>query len=159
LDKYYINKNLIIKEIKMSSKTFTKFVVAFGLLAIVLIFLGVNYVPRISAFSTANENIVDAKLIRDIEAARWQALGESYLTVNLRARQADANHWQALGEYYSKLSAAIPNLDAKLIRDVEAARWQALGEAYFTVNLRARQADVARWQALGESYYPVKPWR
>jgi hypothetical protein len=163
----------------MSSKTLIKSIVAFGVLAIVLIFLGVNFVPRISAFSPARGNTVDAGLIRDIEAARWQALGEAYLpvnssarqadaarwqalgesyfAVNLSARQADAARWQALGEYYSMLSTPVSSINTNLIRDAGAARWQALGEAYFAVNLRARQADVARWQALGESYSTVKP--
>jgi hypothetical protein len=40
----------------MSGKSTLKVVVAFGILAIVLIFLGVNYVPRISA-SSAEKNI------------------------------------------------------------------------------------------------------
>jgi len=43
----------------MSNKIFIKFVVVFGVLAMLLIFLGVNYVPRISALSSANENVVD----------------------------------------------------------------------------------------------------
>lgn len=114
----------------MTRKTISKILVAFGLLAIILIFLGVNYVPRVSAFSTVNQNTVDSQLLRDVSAARWQAMGE----------------------YYSKLSALVPNFDANLIRDVSAVRWQALGEAYLAVNLKARQADVARWQAMGEYY-------
>jgi hypothetical protein len=150
---------MLKKEIKMTSKTFYKVAIAFGLLAILLIFLGVNYVPRISAFSPVNGSTMDAKLIRDVESARWQALGEVYFPVNLRARQADATRWQAMGDYYSKLSASVLSFNATRIRDVEATRWQSLGEAYFAVNSRARQADVARWQALGASYYPVKPWR
>ena len=44
----------------MSGKILLKFVVAFGLLATLLIFLGVNYVPRISALSSARGNSVDA---------------------------------------------------------------------------------------------------
>lgn len=40
----------------MSTKSILKFVVAFGILAIVLIFLGVNFVPRIKAFSPAKGN-------------------------------------------------------------------------------------------------------
>jgi len=45
----------------MSNKFLLKFVVAFGVLAILLIFLGVNYVPRISASSSsAKENTVSA---------------------------------------------------------------------------------------------------
>jgi hypothetical protein len=43
----------------MSDKIFIKLVVVFGVLAVLLIFLGVNYVPRISALSSANENVVD----------------------------------------------------------------------------------------------------
>ena len=37
----------------MSNKSLLKFGIAFGLLAVVLIFLGVNYVPRIYASSSA----------------------------------------------------------------------------------------------------------
>lgn len=44
----------------MSKKTILKFVVAFGLLALVLIFLGVNYVPRIFASSKTEGNIISA---------------------------------------------------------------------------------------------------
>jgi hypothetical protein len=143
----------------MTSKTFNKVAVAFGLLAFVLIFLGVNYVPRISAFSLTNGRAVDAQQIRDVGAARWQALGEAYFPVSLRARQADASRWQAMGDYYSKLSASALNFDTTRIRDVGAARWQSLGEAYFAADIKAREADVARWQALGASYFPVKPWR
>ncbi len=43
----------------MSNKNLLKFVVAFGVLAMLLIFLGVNSVPRISALSSAKENAVD----------------------------------------------------------------------------------------------------
>lgn len=43
----------------MSTKTLIKFLAAFGILALVLIFLGVNYVPRISAFSSAKQSVVD----------------------------------------------------------------------------------------------------
>jgi hypothetical protein len=67
----------------MTSKTFSKVAIAFGLLAIVLIFLGVNYVPRISAFSTANENTINANLIGDVSEARAQAQGEANLTVSI----------------------------------------------------------------------------
>jgi hypothetical protein len=44
----------------MSSKTFLKIGVAFGILAIVLIFLGVNFVPRIFASSSSQGNVVVA---------------------------------------------------------------------------------------------------
>ena len=37
----------------MSTKTTLKVVIAFGILAMVLIFLGVNYVPRIFAASSS----------------------------------------------------------------------------------------------------------
>ena len=43
----------------MSTKNSIKFVVAFGVLAVLLIFLGVNYVPRISALPSVNEYVVD----------------------------------------------------------------------------------------------------
>ena len=46
----------------MSNKVSLKFAGAIGILAIVLIFLGVNYVPRISALTSPKENVVnDAK--------------------------------------------------------------------------------------------------
>jgi hypothetical protein len=48
----------------MSTKTLLKFGVAFGLLAIVLIFLGVNFVTSAKAFSSAKGSIVDASLIQ-----------------------------------------------------------------------------------------------
>ena len=41
----------------MSSKSLIKFVVAFGILAILLAFLGVNYVPRIFASSSTKEDL------------------------------------------------------------------------------------------------------
>jgi hypothetical protein len=44
----------------MSKKSLLKFVAAFGLLALVLIFLGVNYVPRIYASSPTNGNLVES---------------------------------------------------------------------------------------------------
>jgi hypothetical protein len=40
----------------MSSKSLLKFIVAFGILAILLAFLGVNYVPRIFASSSTSED-------------------------------------------------------------------------------------------------------
>ena len=43
----------------MSTKTLIKLLAGFGILALVLIFLGVNYVPRISAFSSVKESVVD----------------------------------------------------------------------------------------------------
>jgi len=42
----------------MSSKTFLKLIVAFGVVALLLIFLGVNYVPRIFASSSPQRNTV-----------------------------------------------------------------------------------------------------
>jgi hypothetical protein len=48
------------KEINMSNKGLLKFVVALGFLTMLVIFLGVNYVPRISALSSAEENILNA---------------------------------------------------------------------------------------------------
>ena len=44
----------------MSNKSLLKFGIAFGLLAAVLIFLGVNYVPRIKASSSPQGNVVAA---------------------------------------------------------------------------------------------------
>ena len=41
----------------MAPKTSLKLIVAFGILAILLIFLGVNYVPRIFAANTTEENL------------------------------------------------------------------------------------------------------
>jgi|GEM_PF-2759164 len=41
----------------MSSKSLIKFVVAFGILAILLAFLGVNYVPKIFASSSTKEDL------------------------------------------------------------------------------------------------------
>ncbi|MEJ2601611.1 MAG: hypothetical protein P8Z00_25025 [Anaerolineales bacterium] len=43
----------------MSGKSLLKVVIAFGLLSVILIFLGVNYVPRISALTSSKENVVD----------------------------------------------------------------------------------------------------
>ena len=97
-------------------------------------------------------NMNAKQLSRDVNAARWQALGEAYLAIELRSRQADAARWQAMGDYYTEQLASVSNFDAKLSRDADAARWQALGETYLGINLGARQADMARWQALGEYY-------
>ena len=44
----------------MFGKSVIKFVIAFGILVALLLFLGVNYVPRISALSSINGNSVDA---------------------------------------------------------------------------------------------------
>jgi hypothetical protein len=44
----------------MSSKSLLKFIAAFGILAVILIFLGVNYVPRIFASSSSKNNSVNA---------------------------------------------------------------------------------------------------
>ena len=43
----------------MSNKLFLKIFVAFGMLAMLLIFLGVKYVPRISALPLAKENTLN----------------------------------------------------------------------------------------------------
>ncbi len=153
----------------MSIKTLLKFAAGFGLLAIVLIFLGVNFVPRIKAFSLANGNTVDASL-RDLSTARWQALGDYYSKYSATIPNFDASlrdlsaaRWQALGDYYSKYSATIPNFDA-LLRDLSATRWQALGNYYSNYsatvpnfNSSLRDLSAARWQALGESYLTVNP--
>jgi hypothetical protein len=48
------------KGINMSNKVSLKFAGAIGMLAMLLIFLGVNYVPRISALSSPKENVVEA---------------------------------------------------------------------------------------------------
>jgi hypothetical protein len=44
----------------MATKTILKVALAFGVLAIVLVFLGVNYVPRIFAASSANNRQVNS---------------------------------------------------------------------------------------------------
>jgi len=44
----------------MSTKNILKLVVAFGLLAVLLAFLGVNFVPRIAASSRINQNAVNS---------------------------------------------------------------------------------------------------
>ncbi len=44
----------------MSNKTYLKFGAAFVILAIVLIFLGVNFVPRMFASSSPQKNAVDS---------------------------------------------------------------------------------------------------
>lgn len=49
---------------------------------------------------------IDAERIRNVNADRWQALGETYLGINSRSREADAARWQAIGEYYQKLLEA-----------------------------------------------------
>jgi hypothetical protein len=56
---YPTQYNLTLKEISMSKKSLLKFLVAFGIVAMLLIFLGVNYVPRISASSSTNQSIVE----------------------------------------------------------------------------------------------------
>jgi hypothetical protein len=65
----------------MSTKSLLKLVVAFGLLAMLLIFLGVNYVPRISASSSTKENLVfsvkDDLVIAAIQA-RPDYINESF---------------------------------------------------------------------------------
>jgi hypothetical protein len=57
----------------MSNKGFLKFGVAVALLAIVLIFLGVNYVPKIYALSSPQQNNVDA-----VKQARTDYIDELY---------------------------------------------------------------------------------
>ena len=47
----------------MSNKLLLKIVVAFGVLAMVLVFLGVNYVPRIFASSSTKESVVDTVIL------------------------------------------------------------------------------------------------
>ena len=44
----------------MSTKSLLKFIVAFGILAVILIFLGVNYVPRIFASSSSKNSNLNA---------------------------------------------------------------------------------------------------
>ena len=46
----------------MSNKTLLRFVIALGLLAMVLTFLGVNYVPGTSALSSTKGNAVNAAI-------------------------------------------------------------------------------------------------
>jgi len=46
----------------MSNKVLIKLVVASGVLAMLLIFLGVNYVPRTSAVTSGKENAVNAAI-------------------------------------------------------------------------------------------------
>jgi hypothetical protein len=53
---------LLEKGINMFNKVSLKFAGAIGMLAMLLIFLGVNFVPRISALTSSKENVVnDAK--------------------------------------------------------------------------------------------------
>ena len=99
----------------------------------------------------ASVSSFDPKMSRDIGAARWQALGESYLKIASQARSVDAARWQALGEAYAKPASA-SSFDAKMSSDTSAARWQALGESYLKIASQVRSVDAARWQALGEAY-------
>ncbi len=47
----------------MRNKSIFKFVAAFGILAIMLIFLGVNFVPRISASQLNNLSSVNSVIL------------------------------------------------------------------------------------------------
>jgi hypothetical protein len=55
-EKYLTDKNLRIEGNSMSNKSLIKFGAAFVVLAALLIFLGVNYVPRIFASSSNQRN-------------------------------------------------------------------------------------------------------
>jgi hypothetical protein len=49
----------------MSNKSLLKFIAAFGILAVILIFLGVNYVPRIFASSSSkNSSVIAGSQVR-----------------------------------------------------------------------------------------------
>ena len=48
----------------MSSKSLLKFIAAFGVLAVILIFLGVNYVPSIFASSSRNSSLNAVSQVR-----------------------------------------------------------------------------------------------
>ena len=48
----------------MTNKGLLKVVVALGLVAVLLVFLGVNFVPRISAFSSVGNNKLDTAKYR-----------------------------------------------------------------------------------------------
>jgi hypothetical protein len=50
------------RRFEMVKKGILKFVVAFGLLAVLLVFLGVNYAPRISALAPANDNVKSERM-------------------------------------------------------------------------------------------------
>lgn len=95
----------------------------------------------------------DAQHVRDINSARWEAMGQAYAKTVSPARQADLARWVAQGEYFTTLqSAANISFDALRIRDINSARWEALGQAYANAVSPARQADLARWVSLGEYY-------
>ncbi len=61
-------------EIKMSTKPFIKLGIALGAVALLLIFLGLYFVPRVSAGYKANTN----KVIRLAEAGSVQSLPANY---------------------------------------------------------------------------------
>jgi hypothetical protein len=69
----------------MSNKSLLKFGIAFGLLAVVLVFLGVNFVPRIYASSSAQSNVVVAG-----KQTRPDYLDESYPHAILDSRNPQA---------------------------------------------------------------------
>ncbi len=85
----------------MSTKTLLKFGVAFGLLALVLIFLGVNFVPRIKAFSSPQRISADA-----VKLARPDYVDERYqraiaLQLSFAGTDALVSHLQAIAPQVS----------------------------------------------------------
>jgi hypothetical protein len=107
-----------------------------------------DYYSKLPASGTSFE----AELSRNADAARLQALGESYFTSNLWTRQADAARWQALGEYYLNLSASDANFDATFSRDTAAARWDGLGK-YYTDLKSAEAANQAHAALVSAARY------
>ncbi len=107
----------------------------------------------------ASSNPVNSGTI-DAGAARWQALGEAYVTQAQeaarvqRAQAADTARWIAMGKFYAKLEME----RIQRTQDAATSRWQALGEFYAKRAQAAQRiqqvqnADAARWQALGEFY-------
>jgi hypothetical protein len=116
----------------------------------------------------------------DTDAARYQALGESYLAKSNRGIEAASARYQALGAFYAARGDALGQFQlAKPIVDpangamslseaefyvaqaqtsqqrgidADASRYQALGESYLAKSTRGIEAASARYQALGAFY-------
>jgi hypothetical protein len=87
----------------------------------------------------------DYQKAAEVNAARWQAMGEYYEEAGLlafdyeRAADVHAARWMAMGKFYEK--AGLLNFDYERAAEVQASRWMAMADFYRNAGLLNESAQ------------------
>ena len=113
--------NLTLDLTDVSRPPSTRYPLQTYMLVLAVVALGVALI-----LSSAHAARPDTAL--DVDAARWEAIGQFYSTKALAAERssvASVARWEAMGRHYTASA-----FDAERSNATNVARWQAIGEYY-----------------------------